>query len=149
MTDQCDNCFFGRIFKGYLACLRKSPMPLGQSSANNKGILPAQVPADYWCGDYSRSDPQVYGNINLLFGTATLDFGEVPTGDATVAVTGQNSVISSSQIQIWIQDDPIANQMIRLTPINTVPGVGFSIRADSVGALVSGTLPVNWSYKNG
>ena len=71
-------------------------------------------------------------------GTAIVDFGAFPgSSDASVAVTGQTGILSSSLVEAWIRPVDSADNLadehlvetIRIVAGNIVPGTGFTIYA--------------------
>ena len=74
------------------------------------------------------------------FGTATIDFGAFPgTHEASVSVTGQSSITSTSKVQAWLfptttsdhtADEHVAEFInIKIICSDLVDGTGFTIRA--------------------
>lgn len=146
----CGVCWFFRT--GF--CVRNVPTIIV-----DKGSFWPRVKETDWCGDFSTGDPHIYagsttgpqgvpGHSDLNYGTTTIDFGVVPTSDVTVAVNSQPTLGASAKIQTWIQGDALAQMMLRLTA-SAIAGVGFSLRADSLGGLLTGTVAVNWCWSNG
>lgn len=71
-------------------------------------------------------------------GTTTIDFGAFPgASDASVAVTGQGSILSGSLVEAWLYpvdtSDHLADEhmleTIKVVAGNVVAGVGFTIYA--------------------
>jgi hypothetical protein len=69
-------------------------------------------------------------------GTTTLDFGAFPgKSDASVAVTGQASIVSGSLVEAWIRPEATADhsadehmvETLRVVAGNIVAGTGFTI----------------------
>ena len=69
-------------------------------------------------------------------GTATLDFGAFPgASDASVAVTGQASIVAGSLVEAWIRPVATADhsadehmlETIKVFAANIVAGTGFTI----------------------
>lgn len=97
-------------------------------------------------------------------GTATLDFGAFPgTTDASVAVTGQSSIASSSMVEAWVAPAATAEhsadehlvESLKVFAGNIVAGVGFTIYGvsdaqlqDSQGAtpMISGHWNIGWVW---
>lgn len=101
------------------------------------------------------------GQINnpsdtLQTGTAILDFGDVPGPAAQVDVTGQDGIQATSKIRAWFQNDTmlfnsiadhqLASASIGLTGGSIVPGVGFTIYADSSFALWTKRFRIRWRW---
>lgn len=107
----------------------------------------------------------------MATGTATLDFGSFPgSADASVAVTGQTSILAGSLVEAWIR--PVASsdhtadehmlEGIRLVAGNIVAGTGFTIygfedspisegdgrhfRGGNEGHRLYGQWNVNWAW---
>jgi hypothetical protein len=71
-------------------------------------------------------------------GTTTIDFGTFPgASDASVAVTGQTSILSGSLVEAWLYPSATADhtadehmvESIRVVAGNVQAGVGFTIYA--------------------
>jgi hypothetical protein len=94
------------------------------------------------------------GGSTLSTGTATIDFG---TGSnlATVAVTGQTSILSTSSVWLELvadvsgshtaQDAAYAALFISLTASSPSAGTGFTIYA-ACAEQMSGTFKVRWTW---
>lgn len=87
-------------------------------------------------------------------GSATLDFGTgVGIFDTSVVVTGQAGILSTSNVQVWVQGDTTATHsadehlLANITAVaqSIVPGVGFTIRAVA-GIKVNGQFTVRWVW---
>jgi hypothetical protein len=85
-------------------------------------------------------------------GTATLNFGALPgTSDASIAVTGQTAILSSSLVEAWIvpattADHSADEHMVESLDIyagNIVAGTGFTIYGFNEAAI--GTIHGNWT----
>jgi hypothetical protein len=94
------------------------------------------------------------GNI----GTATLDFGPLPgSNEATVTVTGQTTILSTSAVQVFFMSDvtigghtpndhAYAAALVGLTAGVVTAGVGFPINARSTQKFVGQfALRFNWN----
>ena len=77
-------------------------------------------------------------------GLTTINFGAFPgSSDASVIVTGQAGILSSSIVNAWLVAittadhlaDEHAIESIRVTTGNIVPGVGFTIYASNTSTL--------------
>ena len=95
-------------------------------------------------------------------GSATIDFGAFPgKTDASVAVTGQTSILSGSLVEAWVS--PVATsdhsadehvfESMRVIAGNVVAGTGFTIYAVKLGDLLGtdqnflyGQWTVNWCW---
>jgi hypothetical protein len=93
-------------------------------------------------------------------GTAVLDFGSFPGTDvATIAVTGQAAILTSSLVEAWIIPEATAlhseDEVVMLTPFVFVSapasliiaGTGFSIRGVCHDDFLWGTVKVGWAWK--
>lgn len=89
-------------------------------------------------------------------GTATIDFGAAPgTNSATVAVTGQTSILATSNVTLNMMGDTTADHnaiehqlipnYISLTAGSMVAGTGFTITAYTELRL-TGTFKVRWQW---
>lgn len=88
------------------------------------------------------------------FGTATLYFG---TGrgstDTSVVVTGQTGIVSTSNIQLWVQGDTTTDHSadehlmagIQAVAQSIVTGTGFTIRA-TTPSFVTGHFTIRWVW---
>jgi hypothetical protein len=93
----------------------------------------------------------------ITTGSATIDFGATPGPEASIAVTGQTLIKATSRPQAWIvgaitatntdADHLMAGALLRLTCDVPTAGVGFTIYADSLGGLATGTFAVQWSWR--
>ncbi len=93
-------------------------------------------------------------------GTATISFGtslpDVPASEASVTVTGQTSILSTSFIEAWIMaestasntttDHLFAGVSVKLVCGDIVVGTGFTIYATCIAGLLHGDLKVKWVY---
>lgn len=89
-------------------------------------------------------------------GTAVVDYGNVPSPEAVVAVIGQTGILASSHVRVWFQDKVMssngalehrmASSLVRLTPADIEPNVGFSIYADNIGGLATGKFRIDWIW---
>lgn len=87
-------------------------------------------------------------------GSATLDFGVAPGGNAaSVAVTGQAGILSGSLCEAWMMASSTADHNdeehmlvpVKLTCGNIVAATGFTIYARSEWRL-SGQFDVKWVW---
>jgi hypothetical protein len=94
-------------------------------------------------------------------GTATLDFGAFPGGsDASVAVTGQASIATNSEVEAWVQptaataDHSVDEHYLETLKVvadasSIVAGTGFTIRGFNCGTgdtRIYGTWAVAWAW---
>lgn len=104
--------------------------------------------------------PQVYRDPPPLIsrGTAILDFGMVPSPEASIAVTGQDGILPTSHVHVAFQGDTdinndenehiLAGQTLALSTGAPVAGQGFTIYAESSFALWTSQFTVRWSWWN-
>lgn len=94
------------------------------------------------------------GSANV--GTATIDFGVFPgKSDATVAVTGQASIVAGSTVQAWLKLSASADhsadehmlETIKVYAGNIVAATGFTIYAVNDDKNIGGASPPN-RYKS-
>lgn len=91
-----------------------------------------------------------------MTGKATIDFGAAGQWnvDVSTVVTGIPSILSTSYVEAYFQGDAtadndadahlIASRLITVTAGSIVPGVGFTITAQTDGD-VTGTFQVRWA----
>lgn len=92
----------------------------------------------------------------MAVGTATLAFGATPAGEASVAVTGQGSILTTSQVEAWIEGATTADNdenmhlmagaLMRVTCGIPVAATGFTIYADVLAGEVTGDFTVSWAW---
>lgn len=91
-------------------------------------------------------------------GTATIDFGAAPgSNEASIAVTGQASILSTSYVEAWVMaDDTTADHTAsdhkyvevvgtKFTCGTPTDGVGFTIYGRCVGKM-QGTFKIRWVW---
>ena len=91
-------------------------------------------------------------------GTAIIDFGAPPgTNIASIVITGQTAIVAGSLVEAWMMSDSTAVGAVghnepehRIVPIkltcgDIVPGVGFTIWAETDWRLTS-TFQVRWVW---
>ena len=91
-------------------------------------------------------------------GTAVIDFGAYPGGPtASVAVTGQSAILTSSFVEAWIRpqvdtadhsvDEHIV-EPLKVVAGNIVGASGFTIYAEAISGCpcAYGTFTVNWVW---
>lgn len=89
-------------------------------------------------------------------GTSTIDFGSFPgANEASVAVTGQTSILSNSVAEAYIMSEASANRTandhryvglyITLTCGDVVAGTGFTIYARSLDKM-TGQYSIRWVW---
>lgn len=89
-------------------------------------------------------------------GTATVDFGAFPgSSQATVVVTGQASIQTSSLVEAWIRPQSATAQHsvdehvvehLKIVAGSIVDGVGFTIYAECLNSRVHGQFNVAWVW---
>lgn len=89
-------------------------------------------------------------------GNATIDFGLTPSSEASVAVTGQTGILSTSQVRCSLQGDTmglntvddfiLAAETMNFVPSAPTAGVGFTIYASSGFALWTSRFRVRWRW---
>lgn len=91
-----------------------------------------------------------------VVGTATLNFGAIgSTGNsATLAVTGQTTILATSKVEAWLRleatadhtlDDLIVDP-IRVSAGNIVAGTGFTIYGEMPHGTAYGDYYVDWVW---
>lgn len=89
-------------------------------------------------------------------GSATLNFGSIgsSTPEASVAVTGQAGIGSSSKVEAWVRlvsttehstDEVLAEQLDVLAG-NIVAGTGFTIYGSPREGVTYGTYTIDWVW---
>lgn len=91
------------------------------------------------------------------FGTALLDFGSDPNSSASVYVSGQTGLLTTSKVRISITGVSTADNTIqdhltlaansRLTAGNMIANTGFTIYAESQYGIYTGKYQVNWVWR--
>lgn len=94
------------------------------------------------------------GSANV--GTAVLDFGSTPSSEASVTVTGQAAILTTSTVEAFMQgsstagndatDHRFAAVALKFICDSLVAGTGFTIYATSIAGLADGTFNVKWSW---
>ena len=89
-------------------------------------------------------------------GTAALDFTSTPSDSTSVAVTGQATIASDSTCEAFFMRDTTADNggdeheeaatMVPLVCGDVIAGTGFTIFANTIGALVTGQFKVHWVW---
>lgn len=95
--------------------------------------------------------------FNATMGTSTLDFGPDPAETASVVVTGQPLIAAASHAWAFfmrestVDNDVDAHEMAAaqcpLVCGEIVPGTGFTIVANVMIFLASGTFKVRWGWQ--
>ena len=94
----------------------------------------------------------------MATGTTTIDFGSFPgTSDASVAITGQGSIVSGSLVEAWLRpvatadhsEDEHMAETIKVVAGNIVPGTGFTIYGLNTGQINEQVEPYNRGGKGG
>jgi hypothetical protein len=89
-------------------------------------------------------------------GTAVLNFGSTPTDEASVAVTGQASILAGSHVEAFFMAESTADngtdehaEAAALCPLacgSVVAGTGFTVYAHPLAGLGVGTFNVRWVW---
>lgn len=90
-------------------------------------------------------------------GTAVIAFGSTPSNDATVTVTGQTGILTTSFVEAWVQENVTSGDNLlqdhrqlawsaKLSPQNIIAGTGFDIEVMLLIGLVTGTFKINWVW---
>lgn len=97
------------------------------------------------------------GGGGATVGDAVVDFGATPSTEATVTITGQAAVTSTSTIDAFIQgsstadntatDHRFAGVSFRLLADDIVAGTGFTIYVTTISGLATGTFNIKWRYQ--
>lgn len=92
----------------------------------------------------------------MATGTATLDFGATPAEEASVAVTGQTSIVGTSHVEAFFMEETTADngadehrEAAALCPLvcgNIIAGTGFTITASPIAMMGVGTFKVRWAW---
>lgn len=91
-------------------------------------------------------------------GTATVDFGATPAAEASVAVTGQATILSTSSAEAFLMEDVTGDNdanahqfaAYSMRPVCTIPsaGVGFTINLLCEIGLATGQFKVRWVWSD-
>lgn len=89
-------------------------------------------------------------------GTATIDFGVIgsPAPEASVAVTGQGGILTSSRVEAWVRietttehdADEVQGEEIRAAARDLIAGTGFTIYAQPDSGVTYGTFKIDWVW---
>lgn len=89
-------------------------------------------------------------------GTATLDFTSTPCETASITVTGQAAILTTSHVEaFWMSETTADNgadeheEAAALCPLvcgSLIAGTGFTITAHPIAALGVGTFKVRWVW---
>jgi hypothetical protein len=92
----------------------------------------------------------------MAVGTATLDFGSTPADEASVAVTGQAGILTTSHVEAFFMQETTSDHGVdehaeaaALCPLicsDLIAGTGFTIRAHPLAMLGTGTFKVRWVW---
>lgn len=92
----------------------------------------------------------------MATGTAILNFGSTPAFEASVTLTGQGAIQSSSHIEAFFMLDTTADNgideheqakaMCSLVCGSIVVGVGFTIKATALLGFATGQFTVHWVW---
>lgn len=127
---------------------------LDASAATNGDVLTKRDSAD---PQFEFAAPGGGGGGSFTTGTATIDFGSFPgTSEASIAVTGQGSIVAGSQVSVWIgsastsgghtaSDHRYAAAMLGFSISAIDVGVGFTIHARCLDAM-QGSFLLSWRW---
>jgi hypothetical protein len=97
------------------------------------------------------------GGGGATVGTAVVDFGSIPSTEASVVVTGQAGVSLSSTIDAFVQGSTTADNTaldhrfaaisFKLLADDIVAGTGFTIYVTALAGLATGTFNIKWRYQ--
>ena len=121
-------------------------VPARLAAGTNGNVLTMVAGAPAWA-------PPSSGGTTVLGGTAILDFG-TNQGAASVAVTGQTGILTTSNIHATVSAVATANKgadEVYMDPIvlsvgPPTAGTGFTIYGTSLNKFTSGQYQVNWSW---
>jgi len=92
----------------------------------------------------------------LPVGQSTLNFGDIssPSGWATLDVTGQASILSTSKVEAWIRPEATPEHSLEETLIepikisagNILEGTGFTIYGEVLNGKTYGTYKIDWVW---
>lgn len=91
----------------------------------------------------------------MATGTAVLDFGAAPGSDtATVAVTGQGAIATTSHVEAWVRPEATAAHsvdehcmaQVDFFAADIVAATGFTIRGVARNGRLVGSFNVNWAW---
>jgi hypothetical protein len=162
MVAQCSNCFFGRIVPadgsidapvapGSLCCQRYAPQALLHTvttSARSLWLWPV-VLDDYWCGDYSATDPGVYpGATGRKITTTDTTYYISSTGnDANDGLTSATSWLTLAKAITYVNNSLNVQPPTAATPVNLTINIGAGTFAGVMSyldfsSLAGGTLTI-------
>ena len=90
-------------------------------------------------------------------GTAVIDFGAAPSSEASVTVTGQAEISSTSRVEAFVMakgegaalaDQHFAAVALRIVCSEPSPGVGFTITAYCVIGFAAGAFDIEWTWSD-
>lgn len=94
----------------------------------------------------------------VVHGTSLVDFGDTPSPETTVAVSGQIGITPTSHVRVSVQGDSMSfnnendhllfSRSVKLAAGIPVADVGFTIYAESDLALWTKRFRVRWSWWN-
>lgn len=91
----------------------------------------------------------------MATGEATLDFGAFPGAtDASIAVTGQGSIVAASHVEAWVRPEDTVEHNIdehkvdppRVTVADIVAGTGFTIYGFANNNRHYGRWNIAWAW---
>jgi len=98
----------------------------------------------------------VGGSGSANVGEAEVLMGESPSAEATVAITGQTSILSTSKCMAWIQGATTASNnetdhlfggvSFKITCGIPTAGTGFTIYVTSTAGLCDGYFKIQWQW---
>ncbi len=119
-------------------------------------LLVSNSTVDGWLVVASKADAVGGSGTTVNTGEATLSFGSTPTNEATVTITGQTSILTTSKVQCWIMgattsDNNESSHLFGGISINLVSSIpvastGFTIYASTIVGYVTGDFKVKWSW---
>jgi hypothetical protein len=123
------------------------------------GLVPASGggTTNFLRADGTFAAPSGGGGGSFTTGTATIDFGSgLGANEASVAVTGQTSILSTSTVTLTVKNDATSTNhsandhsyFLALSSLNNdtpTAGTGFTIKSRSIHKL-TGTWTVSWSW---
>lgn len=95
------------------------------------------------------------GGSQAHSGTSTIDFGATLNAIATLDITGQTGIQTTSDIQCWLQGtDSTADHntyehaiaAIRVTAMSIIAGTGFTLVAVGINTTFKGQWKVRWRW---
>ena len=125
-------------------------------AANEAAILRCNTALTGWMivGEVSAGGGG--GGTTINSGEATISFGSTPTNEATVTITGQGSILTTSKVKAWIMgattsDNDESSHLFAGLSINVVSSIptaatGFTLYASTIAGYVTGDFKVKWEW---